>query len=151
VRRLIASDMSETSSPGLTPVPGIADLHRLVEEFGQASLAVSLSISDPIGEFPADLGLSAYRIVQQALTNTLSHGGPGTTARVDVRMIDGVLQIDIVDNGLGPATATDPGRSGRGIIGMRERAMLFGGDLAAGPGPEGGFAVHARIPLGVNR
>ena len=59
--------------------------------------------------------------------------------------------IDVVDDGPAAAAAPDPTRSGRGLIGMRERAMLFGGDLVAGPRPEGGFAVHARIPLGVNR
>jgi signal transduction histidine kinase len=129
-------------------VPGVGDLHHLVEEFGRAGVPVSLSIGDPIEDLPADIGLSVYRIVQQALTNTLTHGGPGTTARVELRTIDGELLIDVVDDGRGSSTAPDPARSGRGLIGMRERTVLFGGDLVAGPRPEGGFAVHARIPLG---
>jgi len=150
VRRLIASDMAEASSPSLTPVPGVGDLHRLAEEFGRASIPVSLTVSDPIDDLPADLALSTYRIVQQALTNTLSHGGPGTTARVEVKTANGELLIDIIDDGTGSPASPDPARRGRGIIGMRERAMLFGGDLVAGRRPEGGFAVHARIPLGVS-
>lgn len=103
-----------------------------------------LSITGPIDDLPGDVGLSAYRIVQQApLTNTLSHGGPGVTARVDVRKADGELVIDVVDNGQGLPAVPDPARGGRGLIGMRERAVLFGGDLVASPRPEGGFAVHA--------
>jgi signal transduction histidine kinase len=148
VRRLIASDMTEPSRTGLTPVPGILDLPRLVEDFGRAGVSVTLKIGDAVAELPADVALYDYRIVQQALTNTLSHGGPVTGARVDVRTEDGQLLIDVVDNGRGAAEAPDPTRTGRGIIGMRERAMLFGGDLVAGRQPEGGFAVHARIPLG---
>jgi signal transduction histidine kinase len=150
VRRLIASDMAEPSSPGLAPVPGLTDLDRLAEEFGRAGVPVSLSVKQPVGELPADVGLSAYRIVQQALTNALSHGGPGTSVKVEVRTDGGQLVIDILDDGKGESTAPDPNRTGRGIIGMRERAMLFGGELVAGRRPEGGFAVHARIPLGVD-
>lgn len=151
VRRLIASDIVEAPPPGLNPVPGIADLHRLAEEFRRAGVPVSLAIGDPIAELPADLGLSAYRIVQQALTNALTHGGPGVTAQVEVRTVDRELLIDVADDGAGPLAAADPARSGRGIVGMRERAALFGGDLVAGPRAERGFAVHARIPLGATR
>lgn len=150
VRRLIASDTTETSPPHLDPVPGLGDLDRLVEELGRAGVPVALSITGPIDDLPEDVGLSAYRIVQQALTNTLSHGGPGVTARVDVRKANGELLIDVVDNGQGLPARPDPARRGRGLIGMRERAMLFGGDLVAGPRPEGGFAVHARIPMGTD-
>jgi signal transduction histidine kinase len=151
VRRLIASDIAGPSSPPLAPVPGVTDLKRLVEEFDRAGVPVTLSIGDPLNDLAADLGLSAYRIVQQALTNSLTHGGPGTAARVEVRTTGGELLIDITDDGAGRPEASDPARSGRGLIGMRERAALFGGYLIAGPRPEGGFAVHARIPLEVKR
>ncbi len=151
VRRLIATDIAEASSLPLTPVPGIGELHRLVEDFGRAGVPVSLSLSGSVEDLPPGVGLSAYRIVQQALTNTLSHGGPGTTARVEVVKAEGELLIDILDDGPGLSVPSDPARRGRGLIGMRERAMLFGGDLVAGPRPEGGFAVRARIPLRVDQ
>jgi signal transduction histidine kinase len=80
--------------------------------------------------------------VQEALTNTLKHAR-ATTARVDVREAGGALEIEIVDDGEGAGTVAP----GHGIIGMRERAALFGGDLTAGPAPGGGFAVRARIPV----
>lgn len=150
VRRLIASDMTEPASQGLAPVPGVADLHHLADEFGRAGVPVSLRIDQSTGDLPADVGLSVYRIVQQALTNTLTHSGPGTAARVDVRTEAGELLIDIVDDGKAPPKASDPARSGRGIVGMRERTALFGGDLTAGRDPAGGFAVRARIPLGAS-
>jgi signal transduction histidine kinase len=135
----------------LTPVPGLGDLESLVDQFSSAGLAVSLSISGSVDDLPADLGLSAYRIVQQALTNTLSHGGPGAAARVELTRADDELRIDITDEGRAQPVAGDAQRTGRGLIGMRERAMLFGGELVAGPRPEGGFAVRARIPLGADQ
>jgi len=89
------------------------------------------------------MDLSAYRIVQEALTNAVRHAGPGT-ARVLIRYGDGDLRLEVRDDGLGGR----PGNgAGHGLIGMRERVNLFGGDLDAGPSPDGGFAVAARLPL----
>ena len=105
-----------------------------------AGLAVELS-SEPVS-LPPSVDLAAYRIVQEALTNTLKHAG-ATTARVEVRQTGGTLEIDVVDDGQGAATVTP----GHGIIGMRERAALFGGHLTTGPAPGRGFAVRARIPV----
>jgi signal transduction histidine kinase len=146
VRRLIGTDAELPGAERLAPAPGLRDLDRLVEELGSAGVPVDLSVSGALDDVPSDVGLSAYRIVQQALTNTLSHGGRGVTARVDVRRLEGELVIDVVDDGRGGA-APDPERRGRGVLGMRERAALFGGDVEAGPRAEGGYAVHARIPL----
>jgi signal transduction histidine kinase len=148
VRRLIASD-PDAPSERRPPAPGLSSLPDLVEEFGRSRVPVELSLEGTLDDLPTDVGLSAYRIVQQALTNTLSHGGPGVSARVHVRREDGSLFIDVVDDGLGAAAVSDPSRGGHGLIGMRERVALFGGELKAGPRPEGGFAVHARIPLEV--
>jgi signal transduction histidine kinase len=109
---------------------------------------VALSVAGPLDDLPPDVGLSAYRVVQQALTNTLSHGGAGAAAEVIVRKAGGDLLIDVLDDGRGQPPANGaPMRQGRGLIGMRERVTLFGGDLVAGPRSEGGFAVHARIPI----
>jgi signal transduction histidine kinase len=91
---------------------------------------------------PPVLEHSAYRVVQEALTNTLKHAGPAH-AQVVVRYEDHWLDLEVVDDG----RPTTNGSAGYGLIGMRERATLFGGDLEAGPRPAGGFAVHARFPL----
>ena len=95
---------------------------------------------------PTAVDVSAYRIVQEALTNVLKHAGPAS-ADVTVGCVDGAVVIEITDDGVGAAIA-DPSPRGHGLIGMRERAALFGGDLLAGPQPSGGYAVRARLPLG---
>ena len=137
LRRLLAGVQRDET---FAPAPGLENLGALVERVRSAGLAVELS-AEP-ASLPPSVDLSAYRIVQEALTNTLKHAR-ATTARVDVRQRNGALEIEVVDDGQG-AVAVTPGH---GIIGMRERAALFGGELTAGPGPGGGFAVRARIPV----
>jgi signal transduction histidine kinase len=151
VRRLIASDLDAARSDRLNSVPTLADVGALADELRASGLPVSLSIDGPIDRIPADINVSGYRIIQQALTNALTHGGPGVTARVDVVSTDDQVRIDIVDDGRGTKQQVRPARQGRGLIGMRERAALFGGELVAGPEPGGGFGVHARIPVGADR
>jgi signal transduction histidine kinase len=97
------------------------------------------------------IDLSAYRIVQEALTNALKHAGPAS-ARVTVRYRRSNLELEIVDDGVGASANGDPnkmgaGGAGHGLIGMRERVHLFGGNLATGARGDGGFAVRARLPL----
>jgi signal transduction histidine kinase len=135
LRRLLAGE-----NGSFAPAPGLESLGALAERVRSAGLAVELS-AEP-ASLPPSLDLTAYRIVQEALTNTLKHAR-ATTARVDVSRRNGVLEIEVVDDGQGAATVTP----GHGIIGMRERAALFGGELTAGPAPGGGFAVRARIPV----
>jgi signal transduction histidine kinase len=95
---------------------------------------------------PASVDLSAYRIVQEALTNALKHAGPAR-AGVHIRYGPGSLELEVLDDGRGaPGDGDHPG-GGRGLIGMRERVGLFGGELSAGPRPGGGFRVHATLPL----
>jgi signal transduction histidine kinase len=139
LRRLLAGVQPD----GFAPAPGLAGLGALADRVRTAGLAVELSIDREPEPLPPSVDLSAYRIVQEALTNTLKHAH-ATTARVEVRQAGGTLEIDVVDDGQG-ATALTPGH---GIIGMRERAAQFGGHLSAGPAPGGGFAVRARIPVG---
>lgn len=141
LRRLLGG-MRPDDDGTFAPTPGLENLEALVERVRGAGLAVELTSDRPRDPLPPSLDLSAYRIVQEALTNTLKHAG-ATTARVDVRRSNGALEIEVVDDGRA-ATAGPPGQ---GIIGMRERAAMFGGDLTAGPAPGGGFAVRARIPL----
>jgi signal transduction histidine kinase len=95
---------------------------------------------------PAGVDLSAYRIVQEALTNAVKHAGPGR-ARVLVRYGEDDLRLRVVDEGRAGEPGPPGGRAGVGLVGMRERVHLFGGELHAGPGPDGGFTVDARLPI----
>jgi signal transduction histidine kinase len=148
MRRVVDVLREDEPPAALDPQPGIAELRSLVARMEDAGLAVELSIQGTERPVPASAALSVYRIVQEALTNTLRHAGPAR-ARVIVRYLPDVLEIQVSDNG-GPrsaevaAPAAESG--GHGLIGMRERVALFGGELSAGPRPEGGYAVVARIP-----
>jgi signal transduction histidine kinase len=143
LRRLLGAVRTDDAPSELTPQPGLSRLDDLVEQVRAAGLDVELSIEGDPRELPVGVDLSAYRIVQEALTNVLRHAS-ATNAVVTVRYRDDSLVLVIVDDGRGPA----PDRSeGRGLIGMRERAVLVGGELQVGPAPDGGFAVKARIPL----
>jgi len=113
-----------------------------------AGLPVTLAI-EPAGPVPALVGLSAYRIVQEGLTNTLKHAGPGARAEVSVRCAPSDVQISVADTGGTTAPSSGPGTPGRGLRGMRERVTMFGGELRTGPGPHGGFQVYARLPFEV--
>jgi signal transduction histidine kinase len=134
----------------LRPQPGLARLVALVERVRSAGLPVELDVSGLPRDLPAGLEVAAYRIVQEALTNVIKHAGkPRTSVRVGCQ--GGVLVIEVADAGrsmevVGPVGASLPG-SGRGLLGMRERAALYGGDLQAGPAPGGGWLVTARLPL----
>jgi signal transduction histidine kinase len=135
----------QAALPDLAPQPGVAELAALADGVRAAGLPVTLVIDgDPAG-LPAAVDISAYRIVQEALTNVLRHAGPAT---VDVSISCGAdeVLIDVSDDGAGPAAGPQAG-DGHGLVGMRERVALFGGDLAAGPRPGGGFGVRARLPL----
>ena len=141
LRRLLGG-VRPGDDASFAPAPGLASIDALVERVRSAGLAVEVSAEPRDEPLPPSVDLSAYRIVQEALTNTLKHAD-ASTARVAVRQANGALEIEVLDTGRGATGATP----GHGIIGMRERAALFGGDLSAGPAPGGGFAVRARIPV----
>jgi signal transduction histidine kinase len=132
----------------LAPQPGIADIPALVDELHRAGLHVEADLEDAPQPVGAGVDLTVYRIVQEALTNTLKHAGP-TRARVVVRYTAGGLDLLVEDHGRGLATllAQDGTRQGQGLLGRRERISLYGGRLYAGPRGGGGYAVRARIPL----
>lgn len=134
LRRLL-TDVREQS---LAPMPGVADVPALVGSVG----AVLEARGTPV-PLPATLGLSVYRIVQEALTNAVKYAGP-SRRRVAVTYAEDTIEVEITDDGQG---AVDY-RPGWGIVGMRERVALFGGTLDVGPRPEGGFQVRARLPIG---
>jgi len=141
----------------LAPAPGLSDLGRLIERTGGAGITVSLDISGTPRPVPASVDLSAYRIIQEALTNVVKHAGGGASCAVVVRYTDAELVIRVTDDGgedlvlspagLAPKAAPVAG-GGHGIIGMRERTVLCGGQFRAGPRHEGGWQVNAVLPLG---
>jgi signal transduction histidine kinase len=130
----------------LSPQPELARLPDLVEQVQTAGLGVTLEINGEQRQLPPALELSAYRIVQEALTNTLRHAG-ARHARVILRYNSDALLLEIIDDGT--ASLATNGSGGQGLIGMQERAALFGGEVKAGPAGEGGFRVAARLPLGL--
>jgi signal transduction histidine kinase len=158
VLSLLRSDdePGETGRPGepgpaLTPVPGLADLDGLTTLVEKAGTPVRVDVTGDAAAVPPAAGLTAYRIVQEALTNVVRHA-PGATATVRVSIAGGGVRIRVTDTGppAGPATAAEAAgavTSGHGIAGMRERAAIFGGTLDAGPLPGGGFQVAAFLPV----
>jgi len=150
MRRLFDLDEAGDREPRdrRAPLPGLSDLPDLADRVRAAGLPVTLAI-EPAGPVPALVGLSAYRIVQEGLTNTLKHAGPGARAEVSVRCAPSDVQISVADTGGTTGPSTGPGTPGRGLRGMRERVTMFGGELRTGPGPHGGFQVYARLPFEV--
>lgn len=131
----------------LTPMHGLADIPGLISDMQQAGVEVSLHSGGTPRVASKRVELTAYRIVQEALTNVLKHGGPNPEAEVHLSSDDGMLFIEVSDRGSGVSSL--PG-SGQGLVGMRERAMLLGGTFESGPRPGGGFRVSARLPLEVD-
>lgn len=144
LRHLLGVLRPEADLDGLGPQPGLADVPRLVGQFEEAGLEVSLTIEVQDANLPAGVDLSAFRIVQEALTNVLKHAGPGSRAEVHIFTRGNGLGLEVLDDGHSPTLL--PG-SGHGIVGMRERALLLGGHLDAGPRPGGGWHVVAQLPL----
>jgi signal transduction histidine kinase len=126
------------------PRPRLDRLPSLAEQMQEAGLQVQLEV-DGVGELPAGVEVSAYRIVQEALTNALKHGGPGAKAEVAVHRRETSLELMVVDDGRGPAARN--GSAGHGLLGMQERAALHGGEVKAGRREGGGFEVRAWFPL----
>ena len=128
----------------VTPTPGLDDLADLVAQVAEAGVAVDVRVEGEPRPVPTGVGLAAYRIAQEALTNVIKHAGPAR-ASVVVRYTDHDVTVEVSDDG--HATAS-PAAGGHGLVGMRERAAVHGGELIAGPAPNGGFRVSARLPLG---
>ncbi len=146
MRRLLSVLRDDTAGPDvlLSPARGLADLDTLVDVAAASGLRVELSRQgDPVA-LPAGAELAAYRIVQEALTNVCRHAR-ASSASVVVRYQPSEVDVEVTDDGIGGV----PGTGGHGLVGMRERAALYGGEVEAAPRPEGGFRVRARIPLEV--
>jgi signal transduction histidine kinase len=144
-RRLLGVLRDPHEENGFAPQPGISELAPLADSVRAAGLQVSLTVCGDHDELPAAVGVSAYRIVQESLTNVLKHAG-AARAHVAVGCTGEAVTIEVTDDGAG--TPADPALpAGQGLAGMRERAAVLGGELQAGPRSGGGFAVRARLPL----
>jgi signal transduction histidine kinase len=141
LRRLLGAVRTDD---GKIPQPGLGRLPKLLGQVRAAGLDVDLASVGDTRQLPLGIDVSAYRIVQEALTNTLKHAN-ARHAQVVLRYSDEELAIDVTDDGRGPTNNRDD--RGQGLIGMRERVALYDGDLTTGPRPGGGFAVSARFPL----
>jgi signal transduction histidine kinase len=141
LRRLLGA--VRTDDEPLAPQPGLKHLPELVDQVRRAGLEVELSVEGEPRSLAAGVDLSAYRVVQEALTTTIKHAH-ASTADVRVRYDDGRVELLVADDGIGPAAngSTD----GHGLIGMRERVALYGGELETAARPEGGFLVRASLP-----
>jgi signal transduction histidine kinase len=131
----------------LHPQPGIADLNGLVEDVRHSGLPVELEISGVMRPLSPLLDLAAYRIVQEALTNVRKHAGPAE-AKVRIRYEPEMLDIEVLDNGIGREPRQN---GGHGLVGIQERVSLLGGEVETNPRSEGGFSLHARLPLESSR
>jgi signal transduction histidine kinase len=142
-RRLLGMLRGDANEP-LTPQPGLTDVPTLVGQLREAGLPVELQLEGERRELPIGIELSAYRIVQEALTNALKHAGDArATVRISYRT--DALELEIADDGAGGITRASGG--GHGLVGMRERAALYGGRFDASRNPDGGFVVRVLLPI----
>jgi signal transduction histidine kinase len=135
----------DTDGPiDLSPQPGLADIDRLIEQMRDSGLEIDFERRGVVRPIPGGLDLHAYRIVQESLTNTLKHGGPGVAATVLIEDTGEALEIEVTDNGGGTLQSSN---GGHGLVGMRERVSLLDGELTIGSVGDG-FRVHATLPVG---
>ena len=145
MRRLLGVLREDDDAGAYAPQPGVAEIDDLVEQVRASGLAVAYEVDGTPAAMSEGRQLTVFRIVQEALTNTLKHAGPRVKVSVLLRYAGDALEIRVEDDGRG-AAAFDDGR-GHGLAGMRERVTVYGGDVRAAPRPGGGFEVVARIPV----
>ena len=143
MRRMVGVLRRPEEGPALAPQPSLEYLDRLFEQAREAGLDVDLRIEGEAVELPAGVDLTAYRLVQEGLTNAIKHA-QAKRAEVLVHYSDGEVEVTVTDDGRGIGTG-DSG--GHGLVGMRERVSVYGGDLDAGPKPGGGYRLRAKLPL----
>jgi len=143
MRRMVGVLRHAEEAPALAPQPSLGEIERLVQHARDRGLQVELSVDgDPV-ELPTGIDLTAYRLVQEGLTNAIKHAR-AQQAEVVIRYEDGHVELTVSDDGVGGG---DGGGSGHGLVGMQERVHVYGGELEAGPRPEGGFRLRARLPV----
>ena len=144
MRRMVGVLRRPEEAPALAPQPSLDHLGRLVEQAREAGLPVELSIEGDAIQLPAGVDLTAYRLVQEGLTNVVKHA-QATRAEVLVNYGESYLEVTVTDNGSGVGNGDG---SGHGLVGIRERVSVYGGELDAGPQPGGGYRLRAKLPLG---
>lgn len=148
MRRLLGLLREDTPEPARQPQPGLEDVDALVDQVRAAGLRVVLTREGVPGRWGPGAGLAVYRILQEALTNTLKHAGPDVTAHVRLRYSADAVELDVTDDGRRPVAVpagTDAGGNGHGLAGMTERAASYGGTLRAGPRPGGGWQLRTTM------
>ena len=151
LRRLLEVLRNEhTPGDPRSPQPNAESLGELAQRVREAGVPVRLDVEGELAGLPTGVSLGVFRIVQESLTNTLKHAGPGARAQVRVCRTKESLEVEVTDDGAGKARplvpAADALPGGNGVIGMRERANVYGGSLEVGPAPGGGWRVHATLP-----
>ena len=147
MRRLLGILRRTDAELALAPQPGLRYLDALIEQVREAGLPTELRVEGEVRPLPPGVDLSAYRIVQEALTNALKHAGPAR-ARVEIHYENDELELEVTDDGPGTGRG---GGAGQGLVGMRERVALYGGVLESGKRDDGGYLVRARLPLDSDR
>jgi len=143
MRRMVGVLRRPEEAPALAPQPSLEHVNRLVEQARDSGLPVELRIDGDAIQLPAGVDLTAYRLVQEGLTNALKHAH-ATRAEVVVSFGEGHIEVTVTDDGTGVGNG-DGG--GHGLVGMRERVSVYGGELDAGPQPDGGYRLRAKLPL----
>jgi len=150
MRRLLGVLRDDDAGPASerVPQPGVSEIDALVEQVRAAGLPVSYRVAPAARTLPQGLQLTVFRIVQEALTNTLKHAGPSAAAEVELVATDANVHVSVADTGVSsPPQPNGNGNGGSGLRGMTERAAVYGGVVQAGPGPAGGWRVTASLPL----
>ncbi|MEV8632894.1 sensor histidine kinase [Streptosporangium sp. NPDC051023] len=149
MRRMVGVLRTEGVPEEYAPQPSLSQMDDLVAQVRASGLPVDFRVTGPPRNLPEGEQLTIYRIVQEALTNTLKHGGPDSRATVEMEYGARELLLRVTDDGRGAAAPMSP--DGHGLVGMRERAAIFGGTVEARPHPGGGFQVTARLPISETR
>jgi signal transduction histidine kinase len=144
MRRMVGVLRRPEEAPALAPQPTLEQLDKLVEQARQAGLPVELRVEGESVQLPAGVDLTAYRLIQEGLTNAIKHA-KATQAEVFVRYDGDRVELAVSDDGNGSSSGSG---GGHGLVGMRERVSVYGGELEAGPGPSGGFRLRATLPIG---
>ena len=149
LRRLLGVLRDDDGSRAHAPAPSLGDVPQLVDEVRAVGVTVELEVEGEQQVGHSGIELSAYRVIQEALTNVIKHAGPATTVEVNLRYLPDALHIEVIDDGRGVMTnGAGSVVGGHGQMGMRERVEVWGGDLSVGPHAGGGYEVRATLPYG---